>query len=135
MLFGRGGGVVRSPPDGSCFFHSISNGNGHEFRSRYAAALHRNRRYVVELLKHLGGHDLVLENGLDAYIANVRHGMWGGYVDMYLICNLFKYEIVLHHRNERNEIVATDRFVPQTGAPIRTCDVLFHNQHYDRLTA
>jgi len=93
--------LVRSPPDGSCFFHAISFATGLSMRDLRLLASKLVLEHQDTLYNDLRLADWIeLETGLSAlhYSRQILGHKWGGAVEMKLFCEYFFRHVVVYAR-------------------------------------
>ena len=128
--------IVKSPPDGSCFFHSV--GLQCALTARY---LRKSCAELVDLQAESDFNGLKLkewikyETGLSVaeYSRRIGHSAWGGALEAHLLSNWLKRPIGIYKLDSRKKAVLITDFRPKSTYG-KTIFLLYNgHSHYDTL--
>jgi hypothetical protein len=132
--------LVRSPPDGSCFFHAVGHAVGKSANELRTLA----SRLVLEK-QDIKYNDLALsewiqlETGLKAreYAKKIADSTWGGAVEMTLFCEHFYRHVVVYARTRGLQAERILVVEPQSRKQCQASGPIFllysGRNHYDAL--
>ena len=127
--------ILKSPPDGSCFFHSVGVQVGLS-----ALYLRKSCAELINQQEHSDFNGLTLsqwikyETGLTVaeYSRRIRHSAWGGALEAHLLAHWLKRPIGIYKLNAKREAILITDFRPKGAG--RTIFLLYNgHSHYDAL--
>ena len=130
----------RSPPDGSCFFHSIARQTGQtakSLRERCAMDTLRRQDNVLNGLPLKKWIDYEYNETPEQYASEMRRGRWAGVLEMKLLADYFNRPVVVYahlQTGHAKRVLIVEPEQPEAHSCARPLFLLYvSGNHYDAL--
>ena len=128
--------ISKSPPDGSCFFHSVGLQTG--LSAQY---LRHGCAELIDQQKNSDFNGLTLsqwikyETGLSVedYSRRIRHSAWGGALEAHLLSQWLKRPIGIYKMDRQKQAILITDFKPAATAAKPIFLLYNGHSHYDAL--